>query len=563
MPLFTESYMERFKQKRALNIKKRKEINRRTGIVSVDERGVLKREKVATVVKAEQTLEEKFGKCGDKGCDTKKGSGEGGSGTQSSGGGCGGSISTNDFKNGGVKGKKKVKAKKSIKVKTKEKEVKIKLKKPEPIHKVAMFVPFSKVDKVKKLVGGIATSEAVDSYGDIVRIEAIKKALPSYLEFGNIREMHMPSAVGTIKDHELNEKKKYLYIEVKVVDDSAWEKVLAGVYKGFSIGGNVIEAVPLTINVPKSMVNEQGEVDKKKFNDFTASNKKSEEEMIEVFTGGFDILNLELIEISLVDRPANPEALIDSFKSATQTFVPDRAIVMKAFKDLTKKKSCNSFKSSLQKKSNYYKTIENLSVKFSSMNEKQLKKKALGDLVDYFKDQNINFDSDQINKSANLSLKDIFAVINIAVEKTVAICKDEGIVDKADDEDDEESKEVDEEEKEDDEEKKEDNEDEEKDEEEKDEDEEKEDDDDDDDGENDDEEEEKEEEEKKEDEEPEGDKKLEAVLKSAIAPLVKQVEKVTKDLSKIKKAGKSKSAQSEEEIIEKKVSEPSFKGMFN
>lgn len=59
------------------------------------------------------------------------------------------------------------------------------------------------------------------------------------------------------------------------MDDDAWEKVKEGVYKGFSIGGRVTQRDP--------------------------ANRK-------LITG------LELSEISLVDRPANPEAMIDLYK---------------------------------------------------------------------------------------------------------------------------------------------------------------------------------------------------------------------------------------------------------
>jgi hypothetical protein len=68
---------------------------------------------------------------------------------------------------------------------------------------------------------------------------------------------------------------KGLHIAAKVVDDEAWEKVKEGVYKGFSIGGRVTQRDP--------------------------GNRK-------IITG------LELSEISLVDRPANPDAIIDLYK---------------------------------------------------------------------------------------------------------------------------------------------------------------------------------------------------------------------------------------------------------
>lgn len=135
----------------------------------------------------------------------------------------------------------------------------------------SFFVPLTKKDDEKRMVYGYASTEAVDSDGEIITLEALKGALPGYMKFGNIREMHQLSAVGVAKESEIDDKG--LYIGAKIVDDTAWNKVKEGVYKGFSIGGRATQRV------------------------------------------GKKITGLELIEISLVDRPANPEALIEVFKA--------------------------------------------------------------------------------------------------------------------------------------------------------------------------------------------------------------------------------------------------------
>lgn len=137
------------------------------------------------------------------------------------------------------------------------------------------FVKITKVDPDKRLVEGYASTEALDSQGERVTRAAIEGALADYMRFGNIREMHQPSAVGKTQVAEMDEKG--LKISVKVVDDNAWNKVKEGVYNGFSIGGNA-----------------------------TVKN-------------GNVIEGLDLTEISLVDRPANPEALITLFKSENST----------------------------------------------------------------------------------------------------------------------------------------------------------------------------------------------------------------------------------------------------
>lgn len=125
------------------------------------------------------------------------------------------------------------------------------------------------------LVSGFASSGAVDSDGEVITPEAMKAAIPDYMKFGAVREMHQPSAAGTATRAEVNEDGKTEF-EAHVVDPVAVKKVQTGVYKGFSIGGKV------TLR--------------------DAADKKI-------------IKGLNLVEVSLVDRPANPEAVIRIFKA--------------------------------------------------------------------------------------------------------------------------------------------------------------------------------------------------------------------------------------------------------
>ena len=134
----------------------------------------------------------------------------------------------------------------------------------------SIFIPFTKADEEQRMVWGYASTEALDSQGEKVAKAAIEAALPDYMKFGNIREMHQPSAVG--KAHEATIDDKNLFLSIKVVDDAAWQKVLEKVYNGFSIGGKRISKVNDTIT------------------------------------------QLKLTEISLVDRPANPEAVFTMYK---------------------------------------------------------------------------------------------------------------------------------------------------------------------------------------------------------------------------------------------------------
>jgi hypothetical protein len=136
----------------------------------------------------------------------------------------------------------------------------------------SLFLPICKIDEEKRHVFGYASTPRKDSDGEIVTLNAVKDALPEYMAFGNIREMHKLSAVGTAE--EANVDDKGLFITAKIVDDAAWKKCLEGVYKGFSIGGRKLS---------------------KQGNKITA---------------------IEMTEISVVDRPANPDARFALAKSA-------------------------------------------------------------------------------------------------------------------------------------------------------------------------------------------------------------------------------------------------------
>lgn len=138
------------------------------------------------------------------------------------------------------------------------------------MNNLTFFAPIEKTDDEERMVYGYASTEAVDSQGEVVKKDALGEAINDYMKFANIREMHQPSAVGKAQTAKLDDKG--LYIAVKVVDDNAWKKVKEGVYNGFSIGGKI-----------KTMV-------------------------------GNAITGLHLSEISLVDRPANPEAVFDVWK---------------------------------------------------------------------------------------------------------------------------------------------------------------------------------------------------------------------------------------------------------
>jgi Caudovirus prohead serine protease len=126
-------------------------------------------------------------------------------------------------------------------------------------------------------VHGIASTESIDADGEVVTSSAMKAALPGFFRHGTgaLREMHQPIAAGTVDEAEVDGN--VTRIVATVVDKEAVKKVLLGVFKGFSIGGRVKERDPK---------------DRKR------------------------ITKLDLGEISLVDRPSNPDAVLEIFKAA-------------------------------------------------------------------------------------------------------------------------------------------------------------------------------------------------------------------------------------------------------
>jgi hypothetical protein len=147
------------------------------------------------------------------------------------------------------------------------------------MRKFAAFEKQEKQDDGTIKVWGYASSEAVDADGDVIKATAMAAALPDYMKFGNIREMHQPLAAGVAIEAEvLNDGRTWL--GAHVVDPTAVKKIETGVYKGFSIGGAATEYEPGTKNV---------------------------------------ITGLVLNEISLVDRPANPDAVFELWKAQGMT----------------------------------------------------------------------------------------------------------------------------------------------------------------------------------------------------------------------------------------------------
>jgi len=128
------------------------------------------------------------------------------------------------------------------------------------------------------MVYGKATDDSIDIDQQICDDTWLDSAMPEWFKSGgNIREQHSSIAAGVAKEYE--KKQDGHYIRALVVDPASVKKVDLGVLKGFSIG----------IKNPRITRDEK------------AANGR--------------IIDGQIVEVSLVDRPANPNCQLVLAKS--------------------------------------------------------------------------------------------------------------------------------------------------------------------------------------------------------------------------------------------------------
>ena len=158
-------------------------------------------------------------------------------------------------------------------------------------------------------VYGIASTGSRDGADEIVAPEAMKAALPDYSKFPSLREMHdAQKAAGTVLEAYVDDDGA-TQICAHVVDPIAVKKVQTGVYKGFSIGGKVLA-------------------------------RDTQDRTI--------IRGLRLIEISLVDTPCNPDAILTMWKAEIMTNPTSEQTIAKA-KELAHAAGRKNYKNYLYK----------------------------------------------------------------------------------------------------------------------------------------------------------------------------------------------------------------------
>ena len=148
------------------------------------------------------------------------------------------------------------------------------------MNNASVYAPILKSEKQTDgslVVVGLATDDSVDSDNQICDPAFLNKAMPEWFAWGNIREQHSNIAAGVATEYEAVGSQHL--ITVRVVDPASVKKVEAGVLKGFSVGIRNARVIK--------------------------DNKAA----------GGRIIDGQIVEVSLVDRPANPNCTLTVAKS--------------------------------------------------------------------------------------------------------------------------------------------------------------------------------------------------------------------------------------------------------
>lgn len=152
-------------------------------------------------------------------------------------------------------------------------------------NKLDVFIPFTKIDGVNRRVWAYLTTGDLDHDGQRVDMKAIARALPEYLEWGNVREMHEKKVAGVIQPENAMIDDYGLLGGIDVLRDDTWQLIEGGGYKGVSIGLSDV-VIRKSDDAPHGLLTDGGE-------------------------GGKPF---KIIEASFVDRPANPKCKIVALK---------------------------------------------------------------------------------------------------------------------------------------------------------------------------------------------------------------------------------------------------------
>ena len=158
-----------------------------------------------------------------------------------------------------------------------------------------VFAQIQKIDVEKRLIYARATDETPDRSGEAFDYVTSKPHFQKWSQeasdatngasVGNLRAMHGKVAAGKFTEIQFNDEARAIDTVCKVTDNNEWDKVMDGTYTGLSIGG---------------------------------SYAKTWEDPVQKGFGGKALKRYTAIpsEISLVDRPCNPNAKFFEIRKA-------------------------------------------------------------------------------------------------------------------------------------------------------------------------------------------------------------------------------------------------------
>lgn len=224
-----------------------------------------------------------------------------------------------------------------------------------------MFKQFDIQDEGKRIIAGWASVMIKDLQGDIVPVEELERAMYSYMDRGgHIVYGHQNKPIGKVLRWEVKEHpetgKPGLWIVAKIfddypIDDKVWELIKQGVLKGFSIGG--------AGKPKKMMIKENGQAK-------------------EVNVIG----DVQLLEISVVEEPANPLAKIEYVNYFAKGNVDDGITIFE------------------KKEDGWYEITKNGSVRKIAKNDNEmsrlLKMMRVKEIVETFRSKGIMLDEEDV-----------------------------------------------------------------------------------------------------------------------------------------------------------------------
>jgi len=114
--------------------------------------------------------------------------------------------------------------------------------------------PICKIDRARREIRGVGTSEILDTQGKVLSYDGTKAAFAEWTDGVPLREMHQPKASGRAIGYEFDDQNRQV-IATAFVSKGAqdvWEKVLDGTLRMLSVGGKrIVSTIKRAADLPR------------------------------------------------------------------------------------------------------------------------------------------------------------------------------------------------------------------------------------------------------------------------------------------------------------------------